>query len=198
MAPSGGGEKKSTVSITMKNTKQHKREQKRNGGHLAEADADGALQLPAGGGRLLQLAQGEAEAGAVGAGVRGAGLRHERQVLHHGEGALGAHQAPHHFDGEDGAPQCLEPNLRATHTHKKTDESHARHYAARLSAPLRDNQGEMNAHVFKEFNIKRNAAVTMQQGPVPNCTCKVPTNSPHGSRIGLDVGVIKCVVCHSV
>lgn len=96
--------------------KQSNATQKQRGrsGHLAVADADGALQVPTGGGQLLQLVQGEAEAAAVGARGWRAGLHHEQQLLHHGAGALGAHHATHHFNGEDHAAHSLAKDLHRT------------------------------------------------------------------------------------
>lgn len=104
--------KKKKTTLNKSNTNQ-------DSGHLVEADADGALQVPAGGGQLLQLVQGEAEAGAVGAGGQGAGLHHDGQLLRHGAGALGVHRAFHHFEGEGGVAASAVRNLHTTQKKKK-------------------------------------------------------------------------------
>lgn len=103
--------KKKKTTLNKSNTNQ-------DSGHLVEAEADGALQVPAGGGQLLQLVQGEAEAGAVGAGGRGAGLHHDGQLLRHGAGALGVHRASHHFEGE-GEGGVAASAVRNLHTTQK-------------------------------------------------------------------------------
>lgn len=93
------------------NKKRKETNQRGQSGHLAVANADRALQVPTGGGQLLQLVKGEAEAAAVGASGWGAGLHHDGQLLHRGAGALGVHQALLHFKGEDDAAQSLARNL---------------------------------------------------------------------------------------
>ena len=51
--------------------------------HQVEAELDGALQVPAGGGELLEVLEAEAEAGAAdGADLAGAELHQEGHVLH--------------------------------------------------------------------------------------------------------------------
>lgn len=52
--------------------------------YFVEAKVDRALHFPSGGGQLLDMIEGEAEPGAVGTAVQGAGLGHEGELLHDG------------------------------------------------------------------------------------------------------------------
>lgn len=79
--------------------------------HQVVAELDGALQVPAGGGELLQVLEAEAEAGAAGADLAGAVLRQEGHVLHPAAGALRVHRAVLHPGAQLRAPKQLTGDL---------------------------------------------------------------------------------------
>lgn len=79
--------------------------------YLMEAHFDGALHFPGGGCQLMEMIQGEAEAGAVGT-RHGAVLSDERQILHNRERVLGAHSTADHFDGPHHIPVNRSRNLQ--------------------------------------------------------------------------------------
>lgn len=141
------GRETNTVNThTKKKTTLNKSNTNQDSGHLVEADVDGALQVPAGGGQLLQLVQGEAEAGAVGAGSRGAGLHHDGQLLRHGAGVLVVHRASHHFEGE-GEGGVAASGVRNLHTTQKKKNMcrvslfSSSGYHASFCGSLRDSHG---------------------------------------------------------
>lgn len=73
---------------------------------------DGAFQVPRGGRQLLELIQGEAESGAVGTRIQGAGLWHEGQLLDDRAWAHGVHKAADHLDGQDDVSYRVHWNLQ--------------------------------------------------------------------------------------